>query len=198
MLVEGQLQYAALYETISAPISSKKHKSMRMELKQSLCRDVSRTYVQNVDITTKDLERKLRTGKDIFNGRQLVAMAKEGMRSYRKALSFTKAKWDLKKQEPKESGTTVDDVFDYVRLKMYQKSQEKSVVNVDTDDDDDDEEVVAASNLERSNKNVSEDNEISTEGNTCNVDDDEADKDDDNKDSDKESEEEDKYFVPTN
>jgi hypothetical protein len=46
-------------------------------------------------------------------------MAKRGLREYRKALSFTKDKWDLTKHEPKESGTTVDDVIDYVRLKMY-------------------------------------------------------------------------------
>ena len=74
-------------------------------------------------------------------------MAKKGLREYRKALSFTKDKWDLKKHEPKESGTTVDDVIEYVRLKMYKRS----ISNVDTDDDDDDE-VVNASNQE-SNKN---------------------------------------------
>ena len=64
-------------------------------------------------------------------------MAKRGLREYRKALSFTKDKWDLTKHEPKESGTTVDDVIYYVRLKMYKRS-----ISTDVIDENDDDEVV--------------------------------------------------------
>ena len=154
MLVDGQLHYGALYEKKTAPISLKKQKKKKKDspvqyfLKQSLSRDSSRQFLQHVDITVDDLEKKLCTGKAISHGRQLEAMAKRGLREYRKALSFTKDKWDLTKHEPKESGTTVDDVIDYVRLKMYKRSISTDVI----DDDDDDDEVVNASNEER-NKN---------------------------------------------
>ena len=103
MLVDGQLHYGALYDKKTAPILSKKHKSKKKKdspvqyfLKQSLSCDSSRQFVQNVDITVGDLEKKLRRGKVILNGRQLEAMAKKGLREYRKALGFTKDKWDLK------------------------------------------------------------------------------------------------------
>jgi hypothetical protein len=69
-------------------------------------------------------------------------MAKKGIRrEYRKALSFTKDKWDLKNNQPKESSTSIGNVIEYVQLKMYQKS----IVAIDLDDDD---EVVTASKLE--------------------------------------------------
>ena len=80
-------------------------------------------------------------------------------------MSYTKDKWDLKLNEPKESGTTVDDVIDYVRLKMYNMS--KSTVVIDDDDDDD---VVNAFNeetIKRNNRETNEDNH------DCNADDDE-------------------------
>ena len=168
MLVEGQLHYAGLYEKKSVRITSKKHRSKKKKentdqyyLKDSLSRDKSRKYIQKMDITVKDLEKKLRTGKAILHGRQLETMAKKGLRDYRKALSFTKDKWDLKKNEPKESGTTVDDVIDYVRLKMYNMS--KSTVVIDDDDDDD---VVNAFNEETMKRNNIENNEYNYDYNT--------------------------------
>ena len=82
MLVEGQLHYAGLYEKKPIRITSKKHRSKRNKentdqyyLKDSLSRDKSRKYIQKVDITVKDLEKKLRTGKAILHGRQLESMA---------------------------------------------------------------------------------------------------------------------------
>ena len=84
-------------------------------------------------------------------------MAKKGIREYRKALSFTKDKWNLKNNEPKESGTSVEDVIEYVQRKMY----EKSIVVIDSDDNDNDnDEVVTASKLDKAsikNKNEGKD-----------------------------------------
>ena len=126
MLVDGQLHYGALYDKKTAPILSKKHKSKKKKaspvqyfLKQSLSCGFSRQFVQNVYITVGDLENKLRRGKAILHGIQLEAMAKKGLREYRKALGFTKDKWNLKNHLPKEFGTTVEDVIEYVRLKMH-------------------------------------------------------------------------------
>ena len=66
--------------------------------------------------------KKLRTSKAIFHGRKLEAMAKKGLIKHRKHLCFTKDRWYLKKHEPKDSGTTTDDVIDCVRLKIQKRS----------------------------------------------------------------------------
>ena len=71
-------------------------------------------------------------------------MTKKGLSKYQKALSLTKDKWDLKKNEPKESGTAIDDVVDCVRLKMHERYAE--TVDVDNDDND---EVFNSSKQER-------------------------------------------------
>ena len=154
MLVDGQLAYAALYDTKATVVTSKKTKSkkkkespVQLYLKPSLTRIDNTQFVQYVDITVDDLERKLRKGKAILHGRQLEAMAKKGLKNYRKALSFTKDKWDLKKNVPIESGTTIDDTINYVRLRMY-----KSLILKKGQDDDDDDEVVMASNNDINSK----------------------------------------------
>ena len=158
MLVDGQLAYADLYDNTVAPVASKKVKNKKKKdspvqfyLKHSLSRVANKQYFQHVDINVADLERKLRSGKAILHGRQLETIAKKGLKHYRKALSFTKDKWDFKTNEPKMSGTTVDDVINYVRLKMYQSL----VLKNEGEDVDDDDEVVAASN-EEVNKNESQ------------------------------------------
>ena len=46
-------------------------------------------------------------------------MAKTRVKHYRKALYFCAHKWDLKTNQPKESGSTVEDVIHYVHLRMY-------------------------------------------------------------------------------
>jgi hypothetical protein len=59
-------------------------------------------------------------------------MVKRGMQDYRKAIAFTKDKWDLKKNSPIESGTTVDDIIEYVHRKMYLSN----LVVIDNDNDE--------------------------------------------------------------
>ena len=154
MLVDGQLAYAALYDSKTAPVASKKQKTEKKKdspvqyyLKHSLSRVANQQFFQHLDINVGNLERKLRTGKAILHGRQLETMAKKGLKHYRKALCFTKDKWDFKTNEPKMSGTTVDDVINYVRLKMYKNLVLKND-GEDMDDDDKVDEVVAASNEE--------------------------------------------------
>ena len=48
-------------------------------------------------------------------------MAKRGTANYRKALSFATKKFDLDSMIVKESGNTIDDVIEYVRVEMYQQ-----------------------------------------------------------------------------
>ena len=59
-------------------------------------------------------------------------MAKRGVREFCKALGYTKDKWDLKKNEPKESGAMVEDIVEYIRECMYLKD----VICIDSNDDD--------------------------------------------------------------
>ena len=84
MLVDGQLAYAALYDTKNTVVTSKKTKTkkkkdspVQLYLKPSLTCIDNMQFVQYVDITVDDLERKLRKGKAILHGRQLEAMAKK-------------------------------------------------------------------------------------------------------------------------
>ena len=106
MLSQGISPYDDLYETTThravtskTASSRKKTPTTKMYLKESLSRDDSRVFYTGTDITSSDLEKKKRTGSTIIiNGRQLTDMAKRGLRDYRKALSFTTDKWDMKKK----------------------------------------------------------------------------------------------------
>jgi len=50
----------------------------------------------------------------------VLRMAREGLKYYRKAMSFYIKEWNMKTNQPVESGSSVDDVVDYVRHKMYE------------------------------------------------------------------------------
>jgi hypothetical protein len=126
MLAEGMSPYNNLYDVKTVSVITHKKSSSRstqsqpmLYLKHNLSRTPERSYYVGHEITHDDLEKKHRTGPSLINGRQLTDMAKRGMKDYRKALAFTKKKWDLKTNSPIESGTTVDDVIEYVRRSMY-------------------------------------------------------------------------------
>ena len=106
-------------------------------LKNSLTRDNYRDYYSGTDINVFDLE-KNRTTPQLISGRQLHEVAKRGVKSYRKALSFASAKWDINTDTPKESGTTADDVIEFVRCKMYKLLKTKKSEDSEEDEDDDD------------------------------------------------------------
>ena len=72
-------------------------------------------------------------------------MAKRGTANYRKALSFATKKFDLDSMIVKESGNTIDDVIEYVRVEMYQqhlkqenKKNKTVVIDGDIEDELDD------------------------------------------------------------
>ena len=67
---------------------------------------------------------------------------------FRKALSFASHKWDLHTDTPKESGTTVEDVIEYVRVKMYRLLKTKK------SDSEDDEEIEYTDTDDESKYNV--------------------------------------------
>ena len=50
-------------------------------------------------------------------------MAIRGARAYKKALAFSKDKWDIDTLEPKKSGETMQDCIEYVRMKMYKDTK---------------------------------------------------------------------------
>jgi hypothetical protein len=146
MLCQGVSPYSDLYKTITqqtvskkSPNKKKKSPTIKTCLKESLSRDESRVYYTGTDITKSDLEKKNRNGSNtILNGRQITDMAKRGLRDYRKALSFTTDKWDLKKKQPIESGTTVEDIIEYVRRKMYLSDNKVITINDDEEDEKND------------------------------------------------------------
>jgi hypothetical protein len=143
MLSEGKLHYADLYDTtLHRNVTSKKKKTTcsKVVLKQSLSKDDTRLYYLGTDINVDDLEKKNRSGATLLNGRQLVDMAKRGLRDYRKAMAFTTDKWNVKTNEPIESGTTVDDVIEYVRRRMYLSM---NVITIDDEEEDDEKDNVA-------------------------------------------------------
>ena len=104
-------------------------------LKTGLSRDNNRIYHTEIDINYLDLEKKFRTNPQLITGRQLLDTAKRGIKSYKKALSFAASKWNLKTDSPIESGTTEDDVLQYVRERMYKLSK-KSDNDISSDEDD--------------------------------------------------------------
>ena len=94
------------------------------------------TFTAGEEINCVDLKKKHRVSSDEpLSGRNLLDMARRGMKDFRKAMAFAKDKWDLKKNQPIESGTTVDDCIEYVRRRMYLLTH----ISIEDDNDDNDE-----------------------------------------------------------
>ena len=63
-----------------------------------LSRNEFLVFTAGDEITTADLVLKhCSSSTELVSGRQLFGMAERGMRDYRKALAFTKDKWDVKR-----------------------------------------------------------------------------------------------------
>ena len=60
------------------------------------------------------------------------------MQYYRKVLVFSSHKWDMTKNESKDSGYSIIDVMEYIRLSMYKASLP---IYKDKDDDNNDGEI---------------------------------------------------------
>ena len=147
MLTEGTSYYKDLYDVKTKRIvvtqkNAKKSSKTKqigkksLVLKTLLSREDFMTFTAGDEIDLADLKRKHRiTSTEALSGRNLLDMARRGMRDFRKAMAFAKDKWDIKNNQPLESGMTVDDCIEYVRRRMYLHS------HIKIDDDDDDENV---------------------------------------------------------
>ena len=107
-------------------------------LKTSMTRDLSHSYISGVDIKIIDLEKKIRAELQLLTGRKILDMIKRGMQYYRKVLVFSSHKWDMTKNESKDSGYSIIDVMEYIRLSMYKASLP---IYKDKDDDNNDGEI---------------------------------------------------------
>ena len=96
-------------------------------LKPKLHQEKSKTFIAGIDITSSDLEKRNRTG---------TQLAKKGTGNYCKALAYASKKIDLDTLQCKESGTTVDDVIDYVRTEMCKELMKPKETNENSIDDE--------------------------------------------------------------
>ena len=101
MLVNGIGAYKDLYDLKTQSIvvkrkgTKKKVNKNELRLKQILSRDEFLTFTAGDQINTADMIKKHRNNSnELVSGRQLFALGQKGMRDFRKALAFTKDKWD--------------------------------------------------------------------------------------------------------
>ena len=142
MLTHGEGQYSDLYDYSTKTVVDK-HTSVssRLYLKSSLTMDDTFNYLSKIDINSEDLEKRTLTSKLLITGRSLLNMAKKGLKMYKKALGYAAKKWNIEKCEPIESGTTADDVIEYVRQQMYSElhySESAEDSSVEGSDDESD------------------------------------------------------------
>ena len=147
MLCDGSFVYKELYDiagdeaVVSKSSCDDSDSRTNLSLKVSLSRNKSRMFFVGTDILRSNLEKKGRNGQQLVSGRNLLDMAKRGTANYRKALSFTSKKFDLDTMSVKESGNTIDDVIEFVRVEMYHlqlkdDNIKKKTVVIDGDEDD--------------------------------------------------------------
>ena len=126
LLCNGSSGYEDFYESIHAVATSKEstnHDITSLILKPSLTLNKFQSFRAGSDVNHLLLEKKNLTGNQLITGRTILGMAKKGAQNFRKANSFAEEMWDVKKNEPKHSGHTIDDTVNYVRLQMYKLLQ---------------------------------------------------------------------------
>ena len=121
-------------------------------------------FVQLRKSILADLEKKSVSSPLLVTGRTLLAMAKKGNRFYKRALSFAEQKWDTSKCQPKESGTTLDDVISFVCQGMY------DYINRSKDDSSDDNDEVNEDADEGASSNINSDSPSKNKDNNENSD----------------------------
>ena len=152
MLADGSYVYRDLFNVEDCDVVTSKSSEAdiscppKLTLKVELSMDKSKTYYANNDILRSDLEKKSRNGNQIVSGRSILEMAKKGTAYYRKALSFTSKKFDIDKMAVIDSGNSMQDVIEYVRVEMYQiilkeEASKRKTIVLDKSDDDDDEDL---------------------------------------------------------
>ena len=89
LLAEGSYSYRMLYDTETRNVTKKSDSEKTLYkyyLKDALTLDPARKYLAGYDITQIDLEKKNRSSKLLIQGRQLLMMARKGVKHYRKAM----------------------------------------------------------------------------------------------------------------
>ena len=85
----GALEYRDIYTTKQQVVTSDDNAiSTTLIIKPSLTLDHNANYRAQIEINVSDLERKLLSGTLLVTGQTLLALAKKGVTTYRKALSF--------------------------------------------------------------------------------------------------------------
>ena len=95
LLSKGMGVYSSLYEIHQLPALRDNDSvitTKRLRLKEELSLDLASPYFSELDINSKDLEKKNKTGLLLITGRTILNMAAKGLREYKKALSFAKMK----------------------------------------------------------------------------------------------------------
>ena len=91
LLAEGSYTYRDLYDEETLVVTNKKSdksSSVQLFLKSVFVPDSTIRYRSGIDITGVDLEKTLRTTSLLLSGRKILEMARKGIRSYKKALSY--------------------------------------------------------------------------------------------------------------
>jgi len=170
LLADASYNYRDLYDEerlISTKKTNNKQDIIQYTLKSCYTRGSTVRLRSGIDITHIDLEKRLRTSDQLIAGRTLIEMARNGVKHYKKALSFLAHKWNLKTNTPIDSGGVKEDAIEYVRCRMYkllQKSKgydDGSEVS-DESDDADIEEVDKIQTFE----NQEDNNDLSEDKNT--------------------------------
>ena len=131
LLCDASYCFKNIYDAKTKPTTDKNCSSnsegtTKYVLKSILARGMKRSFVAGDDISVTDLEKKSRSSPELIVGRALLETAKRGIKHYRKALAYASRKFDLDTMQCKESGTTIDDVIEYVLFQMYQDENKKS------------------------------------------------------------------------
>ena len=127
MLCDGTATYHDLYSSSQIVVTSKsidQSTTSLLTLKPSLSRDLNSNYHARHEITAHALEKKTVNAHLLVTRQSLRAIVKKEVTFYRKSLSYATNKWDLKKNEPKEYGTTTEDIIEYICREMYKDLHE--------------------------------------------------------------------------
>lgn len=161
VLPSASYLYRKLYngESRSATKKTNNHDTVyKHSLIPELSLDMARKYIVGVDINHMDLEKMNKSSKALIWGRQLLRMAREGLKHYRKEMSLCVYKLDTKTNQPKESGSSIDDVVDYVCHKMYEVLVTSKEKYADSDSNSEGEEIIAE-NETNEEEDIGEDKE---------------------------------------
>ena len=63
------------------------------------------------------------TSNQLTAGRTLLGVTRKGTQNFRKGNYFAKEKCDVKKGEPKESSSTIEDIVNHARIQMFKLLQ---------------------------------------------------------------------------